>query len=199
MKFIIAQVSGALAWILLFISYWKNGNNKILYLKVASCFFFAINYALLGAFSGLLVVIFEMFRDYLYTRVKDPNKAFLISSPFYIIISLFSFEGLISLFSIFASTLDAYALTKKNKKVVVLGIITYILWLIYDIKYASYATLLAETILIISNLIVLKKYNEAYLKSDMLLFARGFIINTKIIQSIQVCIRIHSSFPNTQT
>lgn len=183
MEFYLAQISGVLAWILLFISYWKNGNNKLLYLQVASCLFFALNYFFLGAFSGLLVVIFEMIRDYLYTKVKNPNKAFLISSPFYIIISLFSFEGIISLFSVFASTLDAYALTKKNKKVVVLGIFTYILWLIYDIKYASYGTIIAETILIISNSIVLIKYNNAYFKSNKLLFARGLIINSKIIDT----------------
>ena len=173
MEFILAQLSGALAWAFLLYSYWRNGNNKIIYFQLISCIFFAINYGLLGAFSGLLVVVFEIFRDYLYTKVKDPMKVFYICIPFYIIISIFSFENFISLFSVLASICDSYALTKKNKKVVVLGILTYTLWLIYDIFYASYGTLAAEVFLIMSNVTVLFKYKVAHERSDKIRFTRG--------------------------
>ena len=177
MNFYLAQVFGILAWILLFISYWKNGNNKLLYLQIISCLFFVLNYCFLGAVSGILVVSFEIIRDYLYTKIKNPMSVFMLSIPFYIVISIFSYDGFFSLFSIFASLFDAYALTKKNKKVVVLGIITYVLWLIYDISYASYSTIIPEIILIFSNLIILINYRNAYLNSNKLIFSRGLIIN----------------------
>ena len=60
-----------------------------------------------------------------------------------------------SLFSIFASLNDGYALIYKKRKVVFLGIITYLLWLIYDITYFSISNIIAESILIISNILIL--------------------------------------------
>src|SRR5574344_1266577 len=108
MEFYLAQISGALAWAFLLISYWKNGNNKLLYLQVISCFFFVVNYGFLGALAGGITVLFEMFRDFLYTKVKDPMKVFYICIPFYIVISIFTFDNFISLFSVFASLCDAY-------------------------------------------------------------------------------------------
>ena len=88
MNFYLAQVFGILAWILLFISYWKNGNNKLLYLQIISCLFFVLNYCFLGAVSGILVVSFEIIRDYLYTKIKNPMSVFMLSIPFYIVISI---------------------------------------------------------------------------------------------------------------
>ena len=70
-------------------------------------------------------------------------------------IGLFSYDGFWSLFSIFASLNDGYALIYKGKKVVFLGIITYVLWLIYDLYYVSYANVLAEAVVIISNITIL--------------------------------------------
>lgn len=181
MEFYLAQVFGALAWILLFISYYKNGNNKLLYLQILSCVFFALNYGFLGAYTGICVVLFEMVRDYLYVKVKDPMKVFYISLVLYTLIAIFSYDGFLSLFSVLASLSDAYALTKKNRKVIILGIVTYSLWLVYDINYASYSTLVAETLLIISNIIILMRYKYAYLKSESLVFSRGMSINTKLV------------------
>jgi len=184
MEFYLAQLSGGLAWAFLLYSYWKNGNNKIIYLQLFSCIFFATNYFLLGAFSGLLVVVFEIFRDYLYAKVKNPMKVFYICIPFYIIISIFSFENIISLFSVLASICDSYALTKKNKRVVILGILTYSLWLVYDIFYASYGTLIAEVFLIISNILVLIKYRIAYQRVDKINFTRCLYLNNEQIKKI---------------
>lgn len=181
MGFYLAQCFGALAWMFLFISYYKNGNNKILYLQILSCLFFALNYGFLGAYTGICVVLFEMIRDYLYVKVKNPMKVFYFSLIFYFLIALFSYDGFWSLFSVLASISDAYSLTKKNKKVIVLSIITYGLWLFYDLNYASYATLFAESMLIVSNVIILLRYKYAYFKSKSLVFSRGMSINTKLI------------------
>ena len=71
LNFYLAQLSSIIAWILLIISYWKNKDDKLLYLQVISCFFFIIDYVLLGAYSGLFVVLFEVVRDSLYIKCKD--------------------------------------------------------------------------------------------------------------------------------
>lgn len=89
-----------------------------------------------------------------------------------------------SLFSILASLVDSYALTRKNSKVVALSILTYLLWIIYDISYHSYGTVIAEAFLIISNIIVLTKYKNAYYKSDKLSFSRGMSYNSKVVDKL---------------
>ena len=54
----IAQVFGALGWLFLLISYWKSGSKKLLYFQLIACVFFAINYGILGATAGIIIVIF---------------------------------------------------------------------------------------------------------------------------------------------
>lgn len=180
----IAQIFGALAWIFLLISYWKSGSKKLLYFQLIACIFFAANYSILGAKTGIIIVIFEIIRDFLYIKVKKPIKIFYITIPFYILIAIFTGKNLPSLFSVFASLIDSYALTKKNNKVVMLGIVTYSLWIVYDLYYKNYITIIAEIFLIISNLIVLFKYKKTYYKSDKLSFSRGIINNSKILDEL---------------
>lgn len=180
----IAQVFGALGWLFLLISYWKTGSKKLLYFQLIACVFFAINYGILGATAGIIIVIFEIIRDSLYIKVKEPMKIFLLTIPFYILIALIPGNNFMSLFSILASLIDSYALTRKNDKVVALSILTYSLWIIYDISYQSYGTVIAEAFLIISNIIVLTKYKNAYYKSDKLSFSRGMAYNSKVVDEL---------------
>ena len=151
----LGNITAVIAWILLTLSFWKNKDDGILWLQVLANIFFMLNYIFLGAYTGLFVVFFELFRDCLYIKFNDDKKTFLISLPIYAIIGVFSFDGIISLCSIFASLNDGYSLIYKGKKVVILGIVTYVLWLIYDLYYYSFANVLAEGIVIISNIIIL--------------------------------------------
>ena len=160
LNFYLAQITSLLAWFFLIFSYWKNKDDKILYLQVISCIFFVLNYLFLGAYTGLFVVFFEIVRDYLYIRFNDDKKTFLFTLLVYALIGIFSYDGFWSLFSIFASLNDGYALIYKGKKVVFLGIVTYVLWLVYDIRYFSLPNVVAESALIISNLIILFKSKE---------------------------------------
>lgn len=70
MNIYIAQFFGALAWIFLLISYWKKNNKKLLLMQIIACIFFTLNYGFLNAKSALIVVIFEIFRDFLYLKLK---------------------------------------------------------------------------------------------------------------------------------
>ena len=159
-NFFLGQLTSILAWLFLIISYWKNKDDKILYLQILSCIFFVLNYLFLGAYTGLFVAFFEIIRDYLYIKFDDDKKTFMYTLPIYALIGIFSYDGFWSLFSIFASLNDGYALIFKQKKVVFLGIVTYVLWLIYDIRYFSLPNVLLESILIISNLIILLRKKD---------------------------------------
>ena len=149
----IAQLLGIIAWFILIISYWKSGSKKLLYLQITACIFFALNYTILGAFSGLLVVIFEIIRDYLYLKVKEPKKIFYISIIVYLIIAIVTYNGsVLSLFCIFASLCDGYALTNKGNKVV------------------------------LYNTLFLLNCYSIYLKSDDLRIEKGFSITNNMLK-----------------
>ena len=155
LKIILANVFDVIAWILLVISFWKNKDNKLLWLQLLANVFFLLNYLFLDAYTGLWVVFFEMFRDYLYIKLDDDKKTFYFSLPIYAIIGITSFDGFLSLFSIGASLNDGYSLIYHGKRVVWLGILTYVMWLIYDVYCDSFVNAVAEAIVIISNISIL--------------------------------------------
>ena len=155
LKIILANIFDVIAWLLLVYSFWKNKDNKLLWIQLLANFFFLLNYLFLDAYTGLWVVFFEMFRDYLYIKLDDDKKTFYISLPIYALIGITNFEGFFSLFSIGASLNDGYSLIYHGKRVVWLGILTYVLWLIYDLSVMSYVNAIAEAIVVISNITIL--------------------------------------------
>ena len=66
--FIFAQIIGLISWGLLVYSYYKKNIDDILLIQVIGGIFEIIHYFLLGAFSGLVVVILELIRDYSYYK-----------------------------------------------------------------------------------------------------------------------------------
>ena len=153
--FIFIQIIGFLAWILLGLSYYRKNTDKILSFQVIANILFCIHYLLLGAYSGLLICFFELARDYLYYKTDKDNYIFVGSIIVYIISSIITFTTLLDLFPYLASTLDGFFLTKKKKIVVFGAIITYTLWLIYDIYAMSISGAVTDGIIIVSNLLIL--------------------------------------------
>ena len=160
LNFYLGQVFSVGAWSVLLISYWRNKDNKILYLQIVSCIFFLLNYIFLGAYTGLFVIFFEMIRDILYINFKNDRKIYMLTIPIYILIGIFSYDGVWSIFSVLAALNDGYALIYKGNKVVFLGIITYLLWMVYDLYCLNYMSVLAEFVLICSNIFVLIRGND---------------------------------------
>lgn len=153
--FVFVQIIGFIAWILLAFSYYGKDTNRILIFQVISTILFCVHYYLLGAYSGLLICVFEVVRDYAYYKTDKDNYIFIGSMIVYIISSIITFTTLLDLFPYLASTIDGFFLTKKRKIVVFGAIITYTLWFIYDLYAMSYSGAITDAIIIISNLSIL--------------------------------------------
>lgn len=158
--FLLIQVIGGIAFLFLAFSYYRKNTNQILFFQIVSCILYCIHYYLLGiydsgAYSGLVICIFETVMDYLYYKTDWDNKLFLISIPFYLICGIFSYHVILDLFSIFASLTDRYSLTRSRKFVVLGGFIAYILWLIYDFHVQSISGVITDAIIVCSNLYIL--------------------------------------------
>ena len=148
---IFVQGLGLIAWILLVISYWKEDINKILLFQLFLGLFFAVHYFLLGATEGLLIIVFELMRDFSYYKTNWDKYIFVGSIPIYIIMGIFSFDGLISLFPSFASVIDGFTLVFQKRIAIIGAIISCSLWFVYDFISGSYVGFATEIIMIISN------------------------------------------------
>ena len=153
--FIFIQIIGFVAWILLGLSYYRKDTDHILVFQVISTILFCLHYFLLGAYSGLLICVYEVIRDYSYYKTDKDNYIFLGSALVYGVSAYLTFSSLLDLFPYFASLIDGFFLTKKRVIVVFGAIITYTLWLIYDLYALSYSGAITDGIIIVSNIYIL--------------------------------------------
>ncbi len=151
----VIQLVGFIAWIFLALSYWRKKVDDVLLLQVISCVLFVIHYYFLDGMSGLYVVLFETVRDFVYYKSDDDLKLFYCSIPVYILIAIFNFSGIMSVLPSLASMIDGFSLANKKTVVVVGGIVSYTVWLIYDVYVGSVSGAITDFILILSNFLVL--------------------------------------------
>ncbi len=163
------QALGIIAWLLIVISYYRKNTNKILVFQIISTILWCLHYFFLGAYSGLFICIFEVIRDSLYYKTDEDDNIFLGSIPIYIIYGIVTYSGIIELLPIFSSTIDGYTLTKHRKVVILGAIVSYTIWVIYDVAVKSYSGAFTDGIVVLSNL-------------SLLFFNKGLFKNTEIIR-----------------
>lgn len=158
--FILIQFLGFIAWLFLVLSYYRKNTNKILIFQIIGTLLYCLHYFLLGGYSGLFICAFETIFDYGYYKTDKDNIIYLISVPIRIIGGLLTFRGFMDLLPIGASLADGYSLTKKKKVVVFGAIVSYTLWVIYDIYIMSISGAITDGIIVLSNIsILLFNYN----------------------------------------
>lgn len=153
--FIFIQIIGFVAWILLALSYYRKDTNHILVFQIISTVLFCLHYLLLGAYSGLLICVYEVIRDYSYYKTDIDDYIFMGSILIYGISAYLTFTSVLDVFPYVASLIDGFFLTKKRNVVVLGAIVTYTLWLVYDLYAKSYSGAITDGIIIVSNLYIL--------------------------------------------
>jgi len=154
-SFIVIQVIGILAWVMLVLSYYRKDTNRILVFQIIGTVLYCLHYGLLGAWSGLFICACETLFDFGYYKTDKDNYIYMASVPVRIIGGLISFQIWADVLPIFASLIDGYTLTKKKRIVVFGAVISYTLWVIYDLFVGSYSGALTDGIIVISNLLIL--------------------------------------------
>lgn len=153
--FIFVQLLGFLAWIVLVLSYYRKNTNKILIYHILANILYCIHYWMLNAYSGFFICLIEIIFDYGYYKTDKDKYIYITSIPIRILCGLINYKSLIDILPIIASLVDGYTLTKKKKTVIIGAIISYSLWVIYDLFVLSYTGAITNTILVLSNLFIL--------------------------------------------
>lgn len=158
--FIFVQFLGFLAGVFLVCSYFRKDTNKVLSFHIVSGLLDFFHYFLLGAFSGSFIYLAEGIRDYLYYKTDKDKYIFIFSGTMYLFISFFQVRVWYDYLPIFASLVDGYSLTLSKKYVTVGAIISYGVWVIYNIFVMSYAGLLIDGFIFVSNIWMLFSLKE---------------------------------------
>lgn len=177
MTFILSQVFVCLCYLCLGLTYVIKKRNLILYFSLAALLFNGIHYALLSAWSGVGVVCIAVVRNVLFLiqqKIKALDKYVIddwIILIFLLIISAFTavwtYDGLLSLFSIFASVIYTISIWQKNIKVYkILGIISGVINIVYFAFIGSIFGIILETIVCIITVIftIIYLVNERKMK-----------------------------------
>ena len=155
MKFILIQIIGVAAWLFLALSYYRKNTNKILVFQIIGTILYCLHYFLLEAYSGVFICLFEVLFDYGYYKTDKDNYIYLASVPIRILGGILTYNVIYDILPILASLIDGYTLTKKKKKVVIGAVISYTLWVIYDICVMSISGAFTDGIIVLSNLSIL--------------------------------------------
>lgn len=137
--FIIAQVFGVFALIILALSLNKNNKKHLLKYQTLSNLCFALQYLFLNAFPGFSSFAMAILRNYIFAKYKNGKVpkdivfAFIVATIF---LSLLSFQNIFSFLPVIGVCTYTYSLNLKK------------------LKYARRAELFASVLCIIYSLIV---------------------------------------------
>lgn len=177
--YILSQIFVIINYAFLMISYQLKNRKSILIVNLISIIATGISFALLGGYSGVGMSLISILRNLIFMIDERKNgirstinKSDIIILIFIYLLSLicsfWTYNGIWSLMSVFASVVYTYSIWQKSTKVYkILGIPVCIFSLIYNIYLKSILGIILETILTISAIvgfiregIVIKKVSQ---------------------------------------
>lgn len=155
-KFIIAQIFGLLGALAMLLSNWQKTRKRVLLFITLDSIFYFLQYIMLGALSGALANVVGIIRTLIF--MYKPENKFLQKNIIlysiiliYVIVGVFTYDGLISTFPIIISIAYSIILWQDDVKKIRIGSAVMIFtWIIYNLSVKAYLGSVIETILFIS-------------------------------------------------
>lgn len=161
--FLIAQIMGACGALAMMLSSWQKSRKKIFFFLIFDNVFYFLQYIFLGAYSGAFTNVVGLLRTIIFSQ-KNKNKFFSTKVPLfgiiilYVIINIFTYDGISSLFPAIASIIYAIVLWQDDPKNIRIGsAIMLLMWFVYNLVVKAYVGALIEGILFLSSLIAIIK------------------------------------------
>lgn len=162
LEYILSQVFIVISYLFLVLTYQSKSRKNILIYSFISLIANGISYIFLQAYTGLAMCFVAIFRNIIFMIDEKRNgksddikkKDVLILIVLYaisIISTVFTYDGFLSLLSVFATMLYTYSVWQKKTSIYkILGLPIGILWIAYNIYIMSIFGIILETILTIS-------------------------------------------------
>ena len=164
--YIISQVITVIYYGVLSSSYLLKKREKILFANFIADIGQTIAMYMLNGYTGAAMAVITMLRDltFLFQEKKKNKKLdmpiLIVSIKLIIVLTIFTYNGPLSLLSVGATLITTFALWQKNvKRYKLLGIIAGLMWLAYNIFIVSIMGIILESILVICSIIGFIKDN----------------------------------------
>ena len=182
--FVLAQIFAFLGWLFLIYSYYKDDIQKLLRIQILAVLFDTLSYLLLGADAGLLICGFELVKCILYYKTDKDKYIYYLTLPIYIGIVYFTGFDAITLLAVLGSLIDGYVLLKSKHAMVVGGIVSYTLWVIYDLVFFDFAGAISDIFVVLSNISILIRGYSNYLRRSSIYTVKAIRISMSTVHVI---------------
>lgn len=168
--FITAQFFGILVIIANVLSMQMKKKKQIILMFILANLFSAINFVLLQSYSGAIICIFAIVQTFINKIFENKNKQvprwlIIIYVVISIILGAITFKSYIDILPIICSIL--YSLTiiqDKEKNIRRISLVNIILWIIYDIVCQAYTAAISDSLMTISTLIGMYRFDYKKIK-----------------------------------
>ncbi|MGN1015130.1 MAG: YgjV family protein [Butyricicoccus sp.] len=163
---ILAQCIGMISMTLLFVTYQINDRKKILLCQVCISLCWVVHYGLLGASSAMIINMICVVRNITFSLRGKNRWASSKALPAAIcsvqcLASLVCWQGIPDVLTLFGAPLQTAALWMKSpRRIRQFMLMASPLWLIYDACNGSYVGIATESIVMISILSAMIRYDR---------------------------------------
>lgn len=159
--YIISQVFAILMYVLLASTYYLKNRRAVLIINILSMIAQAISFICLKAYTGLAMDVVAIIRNVVFMidekkngkSEKNTKKDIIILASLYVItilLSVFTYNGIPSLFSVLGTFLYTYSVWQKNTNTYkLLGIPTSMSWIAYNVYIKSIFGCILESIILL--------------------------------------------------
>lgn len=168
MYFLLTQLIGAIGFIAIVLSYFKEEKKKILFMQIIAYLLFTIHYYLLSGITGAIcnfIGLFALLTIYMSEKyhLKYKNILAIFFAILLIIINIASFQNAFSIFPMVASVIVIISFLTDNEDIIRgIGLISAVCWFIYAIAYKSYISIIFETLTLIGTCVAFIKNTSNY-------------------------------------
>lgn len=162
--YIVSQIFTIIMYALMSLTYYLKDRKSILIVSFLSMIANGLAYLLLHAWSGMAMCIIAIIRNivFIIDENKNGKKDKMVKLDIIVLIAvyisciisgIFTYEGALSLLSVFATMMYTYSVCQKDTKIYkLLGIPVGILWVIYNTYVKSIFGIILEGILLICSI-----------------------------------------------
>ncbi len=159
--YIASQILTVAMYITLAITYYLKDRKTILIINFLGCILIGSAYFLLSAYTGLAMSIIAIIRNIIFLIDEKKNgksekinkKDIIILAIIYfatILVTIPSYNGFLSLLSVFATSLYTFSVWQKKTIVYkILGIPIGLLWISYNVYVMSLFGIILESVLLV--------------------------------------------------
>ena len=161
---ILTQAVGFIAAAFVIISFQYKENKKLFMLQIISSAVFALQFFMLGAYTGMIMNILGVVRcTVLFARpakISTSKVTLAILVVLFIAMGVITWSGILSLLPIIGMVLSMFAMWSGNGKVIRLAQLFIVspCWLIYNAFAPSFAGVLVEALNMVSVIISIKRF-----------------------------------------